>query len=125
MSDVDITLKGKVAKSVTKHGAYGNITLCFTLTETTQRFYSLAGILQFTFHPPVSSLKCNFLFTFIQPMFLLEPDSNKETMYVRHCAVSSIENGHKKVITDIHWLPDSFEVSLDGHMGAGNQTWAL
>ena len=47
-------------------------------------------------------------------MFLLEPESNKEAMYIRHCAVSSIENGHRKVITDIHWLPDTFEVSLDG-----------
>ncbi|KAH0519448.1 WD repeat-containing protein 63 [Microtus ochrogaster] len=45
----------------------------------------------------------------LKPMFLLEPDSNKESMYIRHCAVSSIENGHRKVITDIHWLPDSFE----------------
>lgn len=45
-------------------------------------------------------------------MFLLEPDSNKEAMYIRQCAVSSIENGHRKVITDIHWLPDTFEVSL-------------
>lgn len=47
-------------------------------------------------------------------MFLLEPDSNKEAMYIRHSAVSSIENGHKKVITDIHWLSDKFEVSLNG-----------
>ena len=47
-------------------------------------------------------------------MFLLEPESNKEEMYIRHCAVSSIESGHRKVITDIHWLPDTFEVSLDG-----------
>lgn len=46
-------------------------------------------------------------------MFLLEPDSNKEAMYIRHCAVSSIENGHKHVITDIHWLPDTFEVSFN------------
>ncbi|KAB0394411.1 hypothetical protein E2I00_019271, partial [Balaenoptera physalus] len=50
----------------------------------------------------------------LKPMFLLEPESNKEAMYIRHCAVSSIENGHRKVITDIHWLPDTFEVSLDG-----------
>ncbi|XP_032753103.1 WD repeat-containing protein 63 [Rattus rattus] len=50
----------------------------------------------------------------LKPMFLLEPDSNKETMYVRHCAVSSIENGHRKVITDIHWLPDSFEINRMG-----------
>ncbi|KAG8519517.1 WD repeat-containing protein 63 [Galemys pyrenaicus] len=48
----------------------------------------------------------------LKPMFLLEPDSNKEVAYIRHCAVSSIENGHKKAITDIHWLPDTFESAL-------------
>ncbi|KAF3819677.1 hypothetical protein GH733_015186 [Mirounga leonina] len=48
----------------------------------------------------------------LKPMFLLEPDSNKEATYIRHCAVSSIENGHKKVITDIHWLSDTFEKAL-------------
>ncbi|KAM5320931.1 dynein axonemal intermediate chain 3 [Glossophaga mutica] len=50
----------------------------------------------------------------LKPMFLLEPDMNKEEMYIRHCAVSSIENGHKKVITDIHWLPDTFEINRMG-----------
>ncbi|XP_076976534.1 dynein axonemal intermediate chain 3 isoform X2 [Tamandua tetradactyla] len=50
----------------------------------------------------------------LKPMFLLEPDSNKETMYIRHCAVSSIENGHRKVITDIHWLSDTFEINRMG-----------
>ncbi|XP_012873719.1 PREDICTED: WD repeat-containing protein 63 [Dipodomys ordii] len=50
----------------------------------------------------------------LKPMFLLEPENNKETMYVRHCAVSSIEHGHRKVITDIHWLPDTFEVNRMG-----------
>ncbi|KAM7100196.1 dynein axonemal intermediate chain 3 isoform 2-T3 [Molossus nigricans] len=50
----------------------------------------------------------------LKPMFLLEPDINKEAMYIRHCAVSSIENGHKKVITDIHWLPDTFEINRMG-----------
>ncbi|XP_049474428.1 dynein axonemal intermediate chain 3 [Panthera uncia] len=50
----------------------------------------------------------------LKPMFLLEPDSNKEAMYIRHCAVSSIENGHKKVITDIHWLSDTFEINRMG-----------
>uniref|UniRef100_A0A8B9W115 Dynein axonemal intermediate chain 3 n=1 Tax=Bos mutus grunniens TaxID=30521 RepID=A0A8B9W115_BOSMU len=48
----------------------------------------------------------------LKPMFLLEPESNKEAIYIRHCAVSSIESGHRKVITDIHWLPDTFEVIL-------------
>ncbi|XP_058159219.1 dynein axonemal intermediate chain 3 isoform X3 [Dasypus novemcinctus] len=50
----------------------------------------------------------------LKPMFLLEPDSDKETMYIRHCAVSSIESGHKKVITDIHWLSDTFEINRMG-----------
>nr|KAF6509077.1 hypothetical protein HJG63_020628 [Rousettus aegyptiacus] len=50
----------------------------------------------------------------LKPMFLLEPDSNKEAMYIRHSAVSSIENGHKKVITDIHWLSDKFEINRMG-----------
>ncbi|XP_007944383.1 dynein axonemal intermediate chain 3 [Orycteropus afer afer] len=50
----------------------------------------------------------------LKPMFLLEPGSNKEVMYIRHCAVSSIENGHKKVITDIHWLSDTFEINRMG-----------
>ncbi|XP_016076111.1 PREDICTED: WD repeat-containing protein 63 [Miniopterus natalensis] len=50
----------------------------------------------------------------LKPMFLLEPDYNKEAMYIRHCAVSSIESGHKKVITDIHWLSDTFEINRMG-----------
>ncbi|ELK06302.1 WD repeat-containing protein 63 [Pteropus alecto] len=50
----------------------------------------------------------------LKPMFLLEPDSNKEAMYIRHSAVSSIESGHKKVITDIHWLSDTFEINRMG-----------
>uniref|UniRef100_H0WWX6 Dynein axonemal intermediate chain 3 n=1 Tax=Otolemur garnettii TaxID=30611 RepID=H0WWX6_OTOGA len=50
----------------------------------------------------------------LKPMFLLEPDSNKEATYIRHCAVSSIENGHRKVITDIHWLADTFEINRMG-----------
>ncbi|XP_008562787.1 PREDICTED: WD repeat-containing protein 63-like, partial [Galeopterus variegatus] len=50
----------------------------------------------------------------LKPMFLLDPESNKEAMYIRHCAVSSIESGHKKVITDIHWLSDTFEINRMG-----------
>ncbi|XP_004841411.1 WD repeat-containing protein 63 [Heterocephalus glaber] len=52
----------------------------------------------------------------LKPIFLLEPDSNKEAMYIRHCAVSSIENGHKNVITDIHWLADTFEINRLGYV---------
>ncbi|NWX42563.1 WDR63 protein, partial [Steatornis caripensis] len=33
----------------------------------------------------------------------------------RYCAVSSIQDSHKKPVTDIHWLPDYFE---DNRMGA-------
>ncbi|XP_020844390.1 dynein axonemal intermediate chain 3 isoform X2 [Phascolarctos cinereus] len=51
----------------------------------------------------------------LKPIFLLEPDSNKDAPYVRHCAVSSIEYGHKKLVTDIHWLTDNFEVNRMGY----------
>ncbi|XP_048670947.1 dynein axonemal intermediate chain 3 isoform X1 [Marmota marmota marmota] len=50
----------------------------------------------------------------LKPMFLLEPESPKESNFIRHCAVSSIESGHKKIITDIHWLPDTFEINRMG-----------
>ncbi|XP_023417057.1 dynein axonemal intermediate chain 3 isoform X2 [Cavia porcellus] len=52
--------------------------------------------------------------TTLKPMFLLEPDGNKEATYIRHCAVSSIESGHRSVITDIHWLADTFEINRFG-----------
>ncbi|XP_036613228.1 dynein intermediate chain 3, axonemal [Trichosurus vulpecula] len=52
----------------------------------------------------------------LKPIFLLEPDSNKEAPYVRHCAVSSIERGHKKIITDLHWLTDNFELNRMGYV---------
>ncbi|XP_069795495.1 dynein axonemal intermediate chain 3 [Narcine bancroftii] len=32
----------------------------------------------------------------------------------RHCAVSSIENGHKSMTTDLCWLPDHFELTKFG-----------
>uniref|UniRef100_A0A4X2KLI1 Dynein axonemal intermediate chain 3 n=1 Tax=Vombatus ursinus TaxID=29139 RepID=A0A4X2KLI1_VOMUR len=51
----------------------------------------------------------------LKPIFLLEPDSNKEAPYVSHCAVSSIEHGHKKLITDLHWLTDNFELNRMGY----------
>nr|XP_040145127.1 dynein intermediate chain 3, axonemal [Ictidomys tridecemlineatus] len=50
----------------------------------------------------------------LKPMFLLEPESPKESNFIRHCAVSSIESGHRKIITDIHWLPDTFEINRMG-----------
>nr|XP_033772911.1 WD repeat-containing protein 63 [Geotrypetes seraphini] len=34
--------------------------------------------------------------------------------FVRYCALSSIEFGHKAVVTDLHWLPDFFEVNRKG-----------
>ncbi|KAI2649391.1 Dynein axonemal intermediate chain 3 [Labeo rohita] len=37
-----------------------------------------------------------------------------ETPVVRYCAVSGIENGHKAPITDIQWLPETFELSKLG-----------
>ncbi|XP_073449718.1 dynein axonemal intermediate chain 3 [Aquarana catesbeiana] len=45
----------------------------------------------------------------------LEPKQSNEPHFVRYCAVSSIEHGHKAVITDIHWLPDFFELTRTGY----------
>ncbi|XP_068095221.1 dynein axonemal intermediate chain 3 [Hyperolius riggenbachi] len=45
----------------------------------------------------------------------LEPKQSNEPHLVRYCAVSSIEHGHKAVITDIHWLPDIFEITRMGY----------
>ncbi|XP_026529956.1 WD repeat-containing protein 63 [Notechis scutatus] len=48
------------------------------------------------------------------PSFILEQQMGKEPHLARYCAVSSIEYGHKSIITDIHWLPDFFEVNRMG-----------
>ncbi|XP_056388491.1 dynein axonemal intermediate chain 3 isoform X2 [Hyla sarda] len=45
----------------------------------------------------------------------LEPKQSNEPQLVRYCAVSSIEHGHREVITDIHWLPDFFEITRTGY----------
>lgn len=42
-----------------------------------------------------------------------DDESVTEPPLVRYCATSSTEGSHKTVITDIHWLPDHFEVSLN------------
>ncbi|XP_075471750.1 dynein axonemal intermediate chain 3 isoform X2 [Ascaphus truei] len=44
----------------------------------------------------------------------LEVKVSNEPLFVRYCAVSSIEHGHKNVITDIHWLPDFLELTRTG-----------
>ncbi|XP_015210607.2 dynein axonemal intermediate chain 3 isoform X2 [Lepisosteus oculatus] len=43
-----------------------------------------------------------------------EEKQENETPIVRYCAVSAIENGHKAPITDVQWLPDSYEISRAG-----------
>nr|XP_034977621.1 WD repeat-containing protein 63 isoform X2 [Zootoca vivipara] len=50
------------------------------------------------------------------PSFMLEQQVGKEPHLVRYCAVSSIEYGHKSVITDIQWLPEFFEINRMGTM---------
>ncbi|KAM8931095.1 dynein axonemal intermediate chain 3 [Pelodytes ibericus] len=45
----------------------------------------------------------------------LEPKASNQPPFIRYCAVSSIEHGHKDVITDIHWLPDYFELTRTGY----------
>ncbi|KAM9444629.1 dynein axonemal intermediate chain 3 [Clarias gariepinus] len=37
-----------------------------------------------------------------------------DTPVVRYCAVSGIETGHRGPVTDVQWLPDSYEVSRSG-----------
>ncbi|XP_062280826.1 dynein axonemal intermediate chain 3 [Scomber scombrus] len=43
-------------------------------------------------------------------------DDNKEnkTPVVRYCAVSALESSHKAPITDVQWLPQTFEVTRTG-----------
>uniref|UniRef100_UPI00398E5900 dynein axonemal intermediate chain 3 n=1 Tax=Pristiophorus japonicus TaxID=55135 RepID=UPI00398E5900 len=44
----------------------------------------------------------------------LDPTPPCEVPIAHHCAVSSIEYGHKALITDICWLPDHFEITKFG-----------
>ncbi|XP_010900416.2 WD repeat-containing protein 63 [Esox lucius] len=48
------------------------------------------------------------------PLQVFEDTRDNETSVVRYCAVSSIEHGHKAPVTDIQWLPETFEVSRMG-----------
>ncbi|XP_039509013.1 dynein intermediate chain 3, axonemal isoform X2 [Pimephales promelas] len=43
-----------------------------------------------------------------------KPDTSGVIPVVRYCAVSGIESGHKAPVTDIQWLPETFEVSRLG-----------
>ncbi|XP_069594088.1 dynein axonemal intermediate chain 3 [Ranitomeya imitator] len=45
----------------------------------------------------------------------LELKPSSDCQLVRYCAVSSIEHGHRALITDIHWLPDDFEITRTGY----------
>ncbi|KAG8437221.1 hypothetical protein GDO86_008065 [Hymenochirus boettgeri] len=45
----------------------------------------------------------------------LASNVSKGPQFVRYCAVSSIEHGHKNVVTDIHWLPDCYELTKLGN----------
>ncbi|XP_073501351.1 dynein axonemal intermediate chain 3-like [Phyllobates terribilis] len=45
----------------------------------------------------------------------LEVKQSHDSPLVRYCAVSSIEHGHREVITDLHWLPDYFEITRTGY----------
>ncbi|XDV46667.1 hypothetical protein PO909_014511 [Leuciscus waleckii] len=47
-------------------------------------------------------------------MCMFFQDKNCVIPVVRYCAVSGIENGHKAPVTDIQWLPETFEVSRFG-----------
>ncbi|XP_072199551.1 dynein axonemal intermediate chain 3-like [Excalfactoria chinensis] len=43
-----------------------------------------------------------------------DEESDKGQILVRYCASSSVHHSHEKKITDLHWLPDYFEVNRMG-----------
>uniref|UniRef100_A0A3Q4AE57 Uncharacterized protein n=1 Tax=Mola mola TaxID=94237 RepID=A0A3Q4AE57_MOLML len=50
--------------------------------------------------------------------FDLDDNEENKTPVVRFCAVSALESRHKAPITDVHWLPPTFEVHrAEGHRG--------
>ncbi|XP_076026330.1 dynein axonemal intermediate chain 3 [Genypterus blacodes] len=46
--------------------------------------------------------------------FDLEEKGESETPIVHHCAVSALQSSHKAPITDVQWLPQTFEVTRMG-----------
>ncbi|XP_065597164.1 dynein axonemal intermediate chain 3 [Cyrtonyx montezumae] len=53
----------------------------------------------------------------LSELFPMEDDENDNgQILVRYCTSSSINHSHKKKITDIHWLPDYFEVNGTGEI---------
>ncbi|XP_070765575.1 dynein axonemal intermediate chain 3 [Enoplosus armatus] len=46
--------------------------------------------------------------------FDLEDKKKNKTPVVRYCAVSALESSHKAPITDVQWLPPTFEVTRTG-----------
>uniref|UniRef100_A0A8C5CZW5 Dynein axonemal intermediate chain 3 n=1 Tax=Gadus morhua TaxID=8049 RepID=A0A8C5CZW5_GADMO len=50
--------------------------------------------------------------------FDLEEKRKNDVPVVHYCAISAIESGHKAPITDVQWLPETFEVSsCNGKVG--------
>ncbi|XP_053096688.1 dynein axonemal intermediate chain 3 [Pangasianodon hypophthalmus] len=47
-------------------------------------------------------------------MQYFEDKQQSDTPVVRYCGMSGIESGHRGPVTDVQWLPDSFEVSRLG-----------
>ncbi|CAF3107715.1 unnamed protein product [Rotaria socialis] len=43
-----------------------------------------------------------------------EDETFFQTPHIRYCAVSSIENGHSEPITDLQWIPDHYQVTVQG-----------
>ncbi|CAF2319241.1 unnamed protein product [Rotaria sp. Silwood2] len=43
-----------------------------------------------------------------------EDESFFQTPHIRFCAVSSIEHGHSEPITDLQWIPDHYQVTVQG-----------
>ncbi|KAK0131724.1 WD repeat-containing protein 63 [Merluccius polli] len=54
--------------------------------------------------------------------FDFEEKKKNEVPAVRYCAISAIESGHKAPITDVQWLPETFEVTRMGVPVANTNT---
>ncbi|XP_055364183.1 dynein axonemal intermediate chain 3 isoform X2 [Betta splendens] len=50
----------------------------------------------------------------VSETFELDDKKENKTPVVRYCAVSALESGHKAPITDVKWLPPTFEVTRTG-----------
>ncbi|TNN38214.1 WD repeat-containing protein 63 [Liparis tanakae] len=130
--------KGKKISSVQWHpDLYGVIAVALTekkeehLNESAWLVFKASLILFYNFSDPsIPQLQlespediCAFEFCPSDPNIIvggctngqeLDDDKENRTPVVRFCAVSALDSGHKAPITDVQWLPPTFEVTRTG-----------